>query len=233
MNGVLAMKYQRICGNKGYSYDYFQANKRFNETQKGWLQTQDSVSKTASGVHNRGKVPLIIMDEIGYEDCDWVSYEGNPQFWHRFNDWKMPMELHVPCREPIDHLMSQCNYRRKNFQCLENNISKKIKKCMVDPNRRFNLDLTNMSVYKNIDVKCFDFKRAFTDYIDYMEKFLDSKAITSEYVMRDTNRKRNRTNECVWTDPAIQTEIKHFMKENYDYYSFCNTCLGSQDDLFG
>ena len=34
LNGVLAMKYQRICGNKGYSYDYYQANKRFNETQK-------------------------------------------------------------------------------------------------------------------------------------------------------------------------------------------------------
>ena len=78
-----------------------------------------------------------------------------------------------------------------------------------------------------VEVKCFDFKRAFTDYIGYMGKFLDSKAITSEHAMRDTNRKRNRTNECVWTDPAIQTEIKHFMKENYDYYSFCDTCLGS------
>lgn len=231
MNGVLAMKYQRICGNKGYSYDYYQANKRFNETQEDWRQTQDSISKAASG-HNRGKVPLKIMDEIGYEDCDWVSYEGKPEFWHRFNDWGMPMELHVPCREPIDHLMSQCNYRRKNFQCRGNSISGTIKECKVGLNR-FNLDLTNVSIYQNIEVKCFDFKRAFTDYIGYMGKFLDSKAITSEYAMRDTNRKRNRTNECVWTDPAIQTEIKHFMKENYDYYSFCDTCLGSQDDLFG
>ena len=71
MNGVLAMKYQRICGNKGYSYDYYQANKRFNETQEDWRQTQDSISKAASG-HNRGKVPLKIMDEIGYEDFLFV-----------------------------------------------------------------------------------------------------------------------------------------------------------------
>ena len=103
---------------------------------------------------------------------------------------------------------------------------------MVAPNR-FKLDLTNMSTYQNIEVKCFDFKRTFTDYIGYMGKFLDSKAIISEYVMRDTNKKRNKTNECVWTDPEIQTDIQQFMKENYDYYSFCDTCLGSQDDLFG
>ena len=128
--------------------------------------------------------------------------------------------------------MQRCNFKGKKIQCRENNVYEEIKECMVGPNR-FNLDLTNMSIFQNIDVKCFDFKRTFNDYTDYMGKFLDSKAIISEYVMRDTNKKRNKTNECVWTDPAIQTEIKHFLKENYDYYSFCDTCLGSQDDLFG
>ena len=233
LNGILAIKYERICGNKGYSYDYYQANKRFNITHVAWQQTQDSISNTASGLHNRGKVPIIIMDEIGYEDCDYVSSEANTKFWHRFGDWDMPMELHVPCRDPIDHLMSQCNYRYHKFNCRES-ISKEIPKCMVGHNfKRFNFDLTNNSIFRNIDIKCFDYKRTFNDYIDYIGNFLDSKKITSEYVIRDTNKKRNNADECVWMDPQIRTEIEHFMKNNYDYYSFCDSCLGSEGDLFG
>ena len=32
---------------------------------------------------------------------------GDWRFWGKFEEWEVPMELHVPCREPIDHLLSQ------------------------------------------------------------------------------------------------------------------------------
>jgi len=62
--------------------------------------------------YNRGRVPLQLMDERGYEDCDYVSHEENFDFWKSFGTNETPMELHVPCRDPIDHLSSMYNHKR-------------------------------------------------------------------------------------------------------------------------
>jgi hypothetical protein len=32
---------------------------------------------------------------------------GDWRFWGKFEKLEVPMELHVPCRDPIDHLLSQ------------------------------------------------------------------------------------------------------------------------------
>ena len=33
LNGLLALNYETVCGHKGYSFDYFKANQRFNASQ--------------------------------------------------------------------------------------------------------------------------------------------------------------------------------------------------------
>ena len=78
LNGILALNYERVCGHKGYSYDYVQANKRFKNSEN-WRSVSDSL--TQKKLYNRGRVPVDIMEEIGYEDCDWISQEVNWDFW--------------------------------------------------------------------------------------------------------------------------------------------------------
>ena len=111
LNGILANKYENVCGVKGYSYDFFNANLRAG-SRTG--QVRDSINKNFHGF-DRTRVPLEIMDEIGYEDCHWLSNEVNFRWWSRFKNWHEPVEFHIPCRDPVDHFLSQVNHHNLNL----------------------------------------------------------------------------------------------------------------------
>ena len=101
VNGLLASRYERVCGNKGYSYDSYGANLRMAASDGNPHKVKDSIRTQFQG-YGRERVPLPFMDEIGFEDCDFISMESNWPFWRRFEDWPLPLELHVPCRDPLD-----------------------------------------------------------------------------------------------------------------------------------
>ena len=101
VNGLLASRYERVCGNKGYSYDSYGANLRMAASDGNPHKVKDSIRTQFQG-YGRERVPLPVMDEIGFEDCDFISMESNWPFWRRFEDWPLPLELHVPCRDPLD-----------------------------------------------------------------------------------------------------------------------------------
>jgi hypothetical protein len=226
INGELANHFERVCGNKGYSYDALQTNKRFGESETHDIKydAHDIVSKEFEG-HNRGRVPQQIMNEIGYEDCDYIGYEGKWKFWKKFSTRNM--ELHVPCRDPVAHLMSQCNYRHRQFNCTARNLEKEVKKCIIGTNR-FSFKLMNQP---NISLKCFD-PIPPDRYIGYMSTKLQRKWIESDYIHRDTNQPRNKTNECIWKEPDIENTVRDIMLKNYDLYRFCNQCMHTDQDLF-
>ena len=104
INGELSSHFERVCGNKGYSYDQYQFNQR------------KEMNNTTTHVHKymrnyEGGAKRVAMSEIGYEDCDYVSMEIGWRKWLDLPAAIMPLELHVPCRTPlVDHLMSQCNH---------------------------------------------------------------------------------------------------------------------------
>ena len=225
LNGELAMRFERVCGHKGYSYDAFQTNLRFNNSASHHLMHQnDSISRMIKD-HNRGRVPGYIMDEIGYEDCDYISFEAPWQKWSKFNSWDVPMELHVPCRNAVDHLMSNCNHVLRVFDC-NKDLASEIEKCLGKRNDRFSKKLESA----NIHLKCFDFRKTSSEYIKYMKERLQPKRIQAQYIHRDSNPPRNKTNECVWNSHVYEAVEAHLI-ENYDYYSFCNRCIGTEDDL--
>ena len=235
LNGLLALNYERVCGRKGYSYDYYQANIRFNGTKKGqWNYVKDTFN-TLSEKHNwnRGRVQQYIMDEIGYEDCDWISTEKSAEVWERFRNWHQPIELHVPCREPIDHLMSQCNYKHRVFDCGADNLDLEITRCLVFPNR-FNIGLENGTILPKDSLKCYDYKVQFTKYMKLMEGTLQRKKITSKYIQRDTNQMRNKSRECIWENEFdyVREYVTARLTKSVHYYNFCNRCIGSDIDLF-
>lgn len=230
LNGLLALNYERVCGHKGYSYDYYQANIRFNGTTN-WMGVIDLYSKMGRNF-NRGRVFPDILYEIGFEDCDWISHEIDASFWKRFVHWHTPIELHLPCRDPIDHLMSQCNHKHIKFNCSAPNLDSEIKKCIAHTDR-FNSGLNNGRILPEGSVKCYDYKVQFTKYMKLMEGTLQTKKVTSDYVHRGTNEKRGNDSECIWNSNAeLRDKVSTYLVQNSDYYSFCDSCIGSKDDLF-
>jgi hypothetical protein len=225
INGELANHFEQVCGNKGYSYDAFQLNKRFSGSGAHDVKANlgDLVSKAYSG-HNRGKVPAEVMGEIGFEDCDYISMERGWKLWKQFRVWSM--ELHVPCRDPLGHLMSQCNYKQKTFNCKAANLGKEIGRCMIAMNR-FSHQLANQP---NISLKCFDSIPPH-NYIEYMGHKLQRKRIESDYVHRSSNRPRDKEQECIWDSPDVASAVEDILLSKYDYYRFCDQCLGSKNDI--
>ena len=84
-----------------------------------------------------------LENTIGFEDCDYISIEENWEFWpNTFPDGKfhnISMELHVPCRDPVDHILSQCNHksakRGKEFKLdcdgTDDDLYKSIRSCYL------------------------------------------------------------------------------------------------------
>jgi len=238
INGELAAHYERVCGHKGWSFDAYQFKLRYKEQSSrhgsdiGILNVSDSifslnVSDSISKLHptyNRGRVPPTYMKERGFEDCDWISVEQSWNTWAEILP-DYPIELHVPCRDPIQHLMSQCNYKLKVFDCNSADLQKEIDRCLVEANR-FHRRLQQDD---HVSLKCFN-PIPIDPYLDYMGTLLQRKRIETDYVHRDSNRDRNLTAECIWNRKDILEKVGVLLRR-MDYYKFCSECMGSEDDV--
>jgi hypothetical protein len=226
LNGELAARFERVCGHKGYSYDSYQANLRHNQTINGEHVNPDVISRVAEN-HSRFRIPSDLMEEIGFEDCDYVSHEKEWQFWpDSFQDWDVPMELHIPCRDPISHLMSMCNYKGIKFNCSGETILE-VDSCMMDMDR-FSMKLVHS--YSNIHAKCFT-AQSIDEYLHYMDSRLQRKRKEAKYIFRATNGPRNKESECIWKDQKILDAAKEYMLSHFEYYQYCSSCIGSENDL--
>mmetsp|Transcript_38637 Transcript_38637/g.56796 ORF Transcript_38637/g.56796 Transcript_38637/m.56796 type:complete len:354 (-) Transcript_38637:1177-2238(-) len=228
LNANLSLHFERVCGHKGYSYDSFQVNARFQRQST----KPDIVSKVRQG-WLRAVVPNHLMAEIGFEDCDWISHETNWEFWKQFQSRKQPLELHVPCRDPVDHLLSQCNHQRRSFSC-EGNLVKEINRCLIYQNR-FSNQLMSL---RNVQLKCFDWRKGFgtSEYFQLMKtRGLQHKRRRANYVFRSTNIKREKKKECLASlnvTSNLRKQVEIFLIQNNDYYKFCHECMDTKNDLF-
>lgn len=222
LNGMMAAQYERVCGHKGYSQDFFKINGKSIHT-KG-----DSYNVASNNKGSRSRVPQYIMDEVGYEDCDWISFEYDANAWRKFADWPYgEFEIHVPCRDPLDHLMSFCNFKHETFNCsLDDDAWKSsIEKCVVYPTR-YRHDLN-----RTFRTKCFGAQRV-SDYVSYMGDKMDQRRIQPDYIHRPSNMDRDKEHECLWHDSSLQLKVTEFLLATYEYYEFCHECMGSKNELF-
>lgn len=233
INGELANHFERVCGNKGYSYDALESNKRVIEASKtiqpgeSLLEVDlgDAVSKLYDN-HNRGRPPDGFMNEVGFDDCDYIAQEIPAEDWSMFSS-RWEMELHVPCREPLDHLMSQCNHKGYRFNCTADLLKKEIRKCTVKTYIRMKRIL---EIDPNITLKCFD-PMPPQRYVDYMGKILQRKRIESDYFHRDSNLPRDKDSECIWKQSEeFQEQIRTMLKRIF-YYEYCEKCMGTSEEL--
>ena len=167
------------------------------------------------------------MDEIGYEHCDWISHEISWQFWRKFSSWPAKVQIHLPCRDPVDHIvshiMSVLNHQKKRFQC-DRTWKRQIDSAMRSYSNRFSKQMLKID---NLDLKCVRFHHLIDGtYFKFMQSKLRERRvkrpITGLYY--HTNRKRNKKAECVWNDKKLLQNMTAYMISKGDYYNFCSSC---------
>ena len=236
LNGILANKFDHVCGHKGYSYDAYRDNERA-KNQTG------AVVLPGGSNWSRSRVKPDMMQMIGFENCDYITHEVDWFFWRkefgkgRFHG--VNMELHVPCRNRIEHLMSMCNYeeyangklkfQKSKIACdakTDEELFDSVKKCFLY------LDRYNHALLEQFDVKCFSFHNQFTNYIDHMSTILSHRRFESNpYVKRETNDVRNKEEECIWYNPMVREKVDKFLLDKIPYYQFCESCMGSENEI--
>eukprot|EP00542_Grammatophora_oceanica_P009133 CAMPEP_0194044652 /NCGR_PEP_ID=MMETSP0009_2-20130614/16090_1 /TAXON_ID=210454 /ORGANISM="Grammatophora oceanica, Strain CCMP 410" /LENGTH=279 /DNA_ID=CAMNT_0038689229 /DNA_START=141 /DNA_END=980 /DNA_ORIENTATION=+ len=233
INGMLASRFERVCGHKGNSYDLYQSQLRRQE--KTAEERSDSIAKLYPKYH-RARVPQPILKEVGYEDCDYISQEEKWTVWPDIMD-NFKMEIHVPCRDPIQHLMSQCHSKGATFDCdaaMNKNLKAEVEKCFVFINR-FSQELrtnnnnsSSTSTTTTTTFKCFD-PIPLERYMDYMSTKLQPRKKPFDYIR--VSKPRNKETECIWDHPKLLERVKNVLLKT-DYYQFCDECTGSENDLY-
>ncbi|KAL7578009.1 hypothetical protein ACA910_007624 [Epithemia clementina (nom. ined.)] len=267
INGELAARYERVCGNKGYSYDSYQFNRRVEQQQNRGKRKRALTAYEAGGpdsirrlytFFNRGVVPQSVMDEIGYENCDYIALEIPWTGWkERIGNLSSSLssfhlELHVPCREPIPHLLSQCAFQNHNFDCQATNLTHEIGQCLVEPDR-FDVRLEespfvvsssahNTNAPERADLpqqpsppnnrayslKCFN-PIPVKSYVQYMgqQQRLQPKRIPAKYMFRSTNEPHDPKHECLRQPEyrVLAHQVKQRLMQMVPYYQWCQQCL--------
>ena len=96
----------------GHTFDSYKNNQRAQD----WIQDNPGKSLHDNTVHdkvtailsdkakqdfNRGNVPVEFMQEVGFEDCDWISIDNQFGFsmWEPIVQdlYPYPVQFHVPC----------------------------------------------------------------------------------------------------------------------------------------
>jgi len=250
INGLLAANYDHVCGSKGYSLDYYEYNERIristndemqhrtsddassstssstnsNNSTVGAEQQQEEDSSAISTMMNRGMFSFEMMEEIGFQDCDYISIKYDGEIWDHIRTVipkEFKMEIHLPCRDPIDHLMAMCSYRDIEFNCGSDNIEGEIEACVIGM-ERFTMELQTLA---KVDLKCYDSTRM-ESYLRYMDSRLQSRRIPVRgYVQRDSHGEWGgpRTDmvhghECLKFYTHLVDDVVKILLKKYDYY---------------
>uniref|UniRef100_A0A7S1BX85 Sulfotransferase domain-containing protein n=1 Tax=Corethron hystrix TaxID=216773 RepID=A0A7S1BX85_9STRA len=224
-NALLALRYEGVCGNKGNS-------------------NRSSLAKKNSTKRNRNVNKIMKKDYVlaTFKKCNYVAMEWSSRYWVKvFGQEDRPLELHLPCRDPLDHFLSMCNLRAVNFTCdgsWDHSIRPQIERCLGKwGGKIFAARFTSTKAFEhpNINLKCFHSPEGFNGYVDYMEARLRKKPVAREYVRHARKGlPRNKAKECLWKRKAQALLVQNFLvkKSLYsNYFQFCDKCLGSENDL--
>ena len=230
INLMMAGRFERVCGHKGYSYDRYQANAL--ATRHHATSPRAFPSAGFPKGFSRARYPFGMMEEIGWEDCDYISNEVKASWWIKtFAKWHTPVELHLPCRDPIDHLLSSVNSIQSSFNCSASSLWDEIQRITFYWGDSTRWDNKLLEV-PNFHVKCVEFKSQFTGYMERMSTMLQTRLkVVEKFYQLETNQPRNKEKECLLTDLRVQQIVRKLMVERLPYHQFCNKCLNSSDNV--
>ena len=229
INRKFSLFFDNVCGNKGHSFDAIRVHDRHRRGGRGDVKSNHSAH--SHFFHSQAQVrPSFLqkrMDEIGYEHCDWISHEISWQFWRKFSSWPAKVQIHLPCRDPVDHIvshiMSVLNHQKKRFQC-DRTWKRQIDSAMRSYSNRFSKQMLKID---NLDLKCVRFHHLIDGtYFKFMQSKLQERRVKRPItrLYYHTNIKRNEKAECVWNDKKLLQNMTAYMISKGDYYNFCSSC---------
>lgn len=161
------------------------------------------------------------MNDWGFHNCALISHEINSAALvsmlnsHVFSEARKVAVL--PCREPVDHFFSQCNYRHVNASsATQSGCSDAIERCKVEWKR-----------FDNETLKSFDYvllyKFSEIEKVTlFMDDYLPKRIIELESGMKfETNKPRQESREQL-SDKCGINELKIELRQAWAYYPSCD-----------
>jgi len=220
MNKRLARRYYGVCGNK------FTSCIEPLEHPK-----DDRAPEFGYGDQEHKDWSFDSMAKIGFHDCTLVSHERDWKAWgeqvlpdHKFHANATKVML-LPCRDPLEHFFSQCNYNHHNATKIFANVTsceEGINECgLVFPNR------FNIKMIQSWD-KVVLFKHS---AIDSVFSLLDNHIPVRKFLLESkfdpsTNAKRKPENEKL-SKICSKEKLVEALRKKWGYYNFCDKLRGS------
>jgi len=215
VNRAVARRYYGVCGHKGYSFSQ---------------NLEDTVRKTTDARFQGfglDRVHPSRMESWGFHNCALISHEiGADALMKmvRLDTFQNVTKTGIiPCREPVDHLLSQCNMRHisvtnlvsKNSSCPEI-----ISKCELGWVR---YDDSLLNVFDRIILFRYD---DFGPLIARLDRTMPRRVIElAQAYNYMTSRPRNTAYEKLGMSCPISTLREHLMR-SWSYYRLCDNVLG-------
>jgi len=215
VNRVVARRYYGVCGHKGYS---------FPQNLEDTVRERTDARFKGFGLD---RVHPTRMKSWGFHNCAFISHErGADAFTElvRLDTFQNVTKTGIiPCRKPVDHLLSQCNMRGINVTNLVSNNSscpEIISSCSLAWDR-YNDSL--LDVFDRIILFRYD---DFDPLIARLDRTMPRRviALADTHYYR-SNRPRNTQNENFGMSCPISTLREHLMR-SWSYYRLCDNLLG-------
>ena len=222
MNKRLARRYYGVCGNKYTSCIEPLEHPKVDRAPEFGYGDRRPEHKDWS---------FDSMAKIGFHDCTLVSHERDWKAWeeqvlpdHNFHANATKVML-LPCRDPLEHFFSQCNYNHHNATKIFANVTsceEGINKCgLVFPNR------FNIKMIQSWD-KVVLFKHS---AIDSVFSLLDNHIPVRKFLLEtkfdpSTNAKRKPENEKL-SKICSKEKLAEALRKKWGYYNFCDKLRGS------
>jgi hypothetical protein len=217
MNKRLARRYYGVCGNK-----YTSCIEPLEHT------SDDRAPEFGDSLHKDWSFDS--MTKKGFHDCTLVSHERNWDVWvkqvlpdHKFHANATKVML-LPCRDPLEHFFSQCNYNQHNATKIFANVTsceEGINKCGLVARNRFDIKMIQ-SWDKVVLFKHSAFDSVFSlldNHIPLRKFLLESKFDPS------TNAERKPENEKL-SKICSKEKLVEALRKKWGYYNFCDKLRG-------
>ncbi|CAL6390605.1 unnamed protein product [Bathycoccus prasinos] len=218
MNKRLARRYYGVCGNK-----YTSCIEPLEHT------SDDRAPEFGDSLHKDWSFDS--MTKKGFHDCTLVSHERDWDAWvkqvlpdHKFHA-NATMVMLLPCRDPLEHFFSQCNYNMHNATKIFANVTsceEGMNNCGLVAQNRFDINMIQ-SWDKVVLFKHSAFDSVFSlldNHIPLRKFLLESKFDPS------TNAERKPENEKL-SKMCSKEKLVEALRKKWSYYSFCDKLRGN------
>lgn len=211
-NRILARNFLGICGYKGYSF--------MQPFEDVFINRKDPRYPR----RHRNKVAQARMFDWGFHNCALVSHETEWTLWkkitQRFREGGVPLVMMLPCRDPVDHFLSMCNYKKIDVTHLFRYKSCEVaKKCFIQP-ERFNMSMLSffdkVILYQYMEIPAI---------LELLRPKLPARILSL------TSKKRYVTNtarkvESENLGACTRTKLEEFLHSEWEYYGLCDRLKG-------